>query len=204
MKNDLTELVLIIDASGSMEHLQHETISSVNGVVRDQLEDSGEKLDLTVAVFNTSVEILLDGVRATSPHILSKQTYRPGDCTALHDAVVEVITGVGDRLASRSEEERPSAVVVVIVTDGEENASTRYKLSDVAQIIDHQKKAYNWQFLFLGANQDSWATGQAMSIDATDAKDWTSSKEGMKNLEVQMSSEISLRKQRAKDRSRHP
>lgn len=204
MKNDLTELVLIIDASGSMEHLQHETISSVNGVVRDQLEDSGEKLDLTVAVFNTSVEILLDGVRATSPHILSKQTYRPGDCTALHDAVVEVITRVGARLVSRSEEERPSAVVVVIVTDGEENASTRYKLSDVAQIIDHQKKVYNWQFLFLGANQDSWATGQAMRIDATDAKDWTSSKEGMKNLEVQMSSEISLRKQRAKDRSRHP
>lgn len=204
MKNDLTELVLIIDASGSMEHLQHETISSVNGVVRDQLEDSGEKLDLTVAVFNTSVEVLLDGVRATSPHILSKKNYRPSDCTALHDAVVGVITRVGDRLASRTEEERPSAVIVVIVTDGEENASARYKLSDVARIIDHQRKVYNWQFLFLGANQDSWATGQAMSIDATDAKDWTSSKEGMKKLEVEMSSEISLRKQRAKDRSRHP
>ncbi|MCX6139286.1 MAG: hypothetical protein NTX15_00365 [Candidatus Kapabacteria bacterium] len=198
MNADLTELVLIIDASGSMEHLQQETISSVNGVVRDQLSQAGEILDLTIAVFNTTVDVLLDGKRVSRPNVLSKKNYKPDGCTALHDAVVDVINSVGVRLAARAEADLPSAVVVVIVTDGEENASTHHRLADVARVIDHQQKVYNWQFLFLGANQDSWTTGQAMNIDVQDAKDWTPSKEGMELLQADMISEIHIRKQRAK------
>lgn len=200
MNPSLTELILIVDRSGSMQIVRMETIDTVNAVVRQQLEDAAEVVDLTLALFDTTVDILTDGMRVNDANapVLTPATYEPDGCTALHDAVAMVIDRVGTRLASLSEEERPGAVVVAILTDGFENASVHHTLADVARLIDHQQRVYNWQFLFLGANQDAWATGQSMGLQQDDAKNWTSTKDGMASLHMEMSTEINLRKERAR------
>lgn len=177
-----------------------ETISTINHVVRSQIEDAGEVLDLTVALFDTTLDILRDGERIDNIHepVLTPQNYQPNGCTALLDAVATVIDRVGARLSARPEQDRPSAVIVAIMTDGLENASVRFTLADVARRIDHQQRVYNWQFLFLGANQDAWATGQALGVQRDDAQSWTSTKDGMANLSVAMDVGIKLRKERAR------
>lgn len=200
MNNALTELIMIIDRSGSMEHLQQETIDTINIVVRAQEAEAGELVDLTVALFDTTVDIVYDGVRSTAlaSEPLNTRNYKPDGCTALHDAVATVIDRAGKRLADRAEADRPGAVVVVILTDGMENASSNHTLADVAAKIDHQRKEYNWQFLFLGANQDVWETGRAMNLDKDDAHSWSSTRDGMRDMAIQMDASIKIRKERAK------
>jgi Mg-chelatase subunit ChlD len=199
MRADLTELVLIVDRSGSMENMRDETIVMVNTVVAEQLANGQELLDLTLAVFDTHVDVITNGMRATGAVVLTTENYKPNGYTALHDAVAEVITVVGRRLAARAEEDRPSAVVVAIITDGQENASTHHTLSDVRRIIERQKELYNWQFLFLGANQDAWATGQSMGLQVDDAKPWIATKQGMADLGADLMKEINVRKKRARN-----
>jgi uncharacterized protein with von Willebrand factor type A (vWA) domain len=198
MNANLTELVLILDRSGSMESVREETIAMVNAVVAGELGAAGEQLDLTVALFDTEVELVTDGMRISKPRVLTQRTYRPDGCTALHDAVVSVITHVGARLAARDEALRPSAVVVAIITDGLENASTKHTLADVRRVIEHQCDVYNWQFLFLGANQDSWATGQGMGLMRDDTKDWTATPDGMQELGSAMLMDVQLKKMHAR------
>lgn len=200
MNPSLTELILIVDRSGSMSYLQLETIDTINNVVRSQAEEAGEILDLTVALFDTTVEIMHDGVRIkdAKKKVLSTKNYRPDGCTALHDAVATVIDHVGQRLADRAEADRPSAVVVAILTDGCENASQYHNLADVAIRIKQQQKMFNWQFMFLGANQDAWATGESIGLDREDAQLWSSTTEGMVVLQENMAFGIKMRKERAR------
>lgn len=200
MKNLHTHLILIIDRSGSMSDLQLETIDTINNVVRAQVEEADEVVDLTVALFNTTVDILYDGVRLSRrpKKILTPANYQPDGWTALHDAVATVIDRVGQRLADTPESDRPSAVVVAILTDGLENASRRHTLADVAARIEHQQQVYNWQFMFLGANQDAWATGHSIGLDHDDAQSWSSTKEGMVALRAELDLGIKLRKERAR------
>lgn len=200
MNPNHTHLVLIIDRSGSMSNLQLETIDTINNVVRSQVSEVGEVVDVTAAVFDTVVDILHDCARMSPERtkILNTDNYKPDGCTALHDAVVTVIDRVGQRLADTPEADRPSAVVVAILTDGHENASTRYTLADVAARIKHQQTHYNWQFMFLGANQDAWATGSSFGLQQDDTQSWTSTKKGMTDLAVDLDKAFKLRKERAR------
>ena len=152
MKTNYTHLILVLDASGSMLHLQDATIEGINSLVEKQQAEPGE---LTTALYTFN-----QGVREVQKfETLNRMNYCPSGSTALLDAVCIAIHNEGKTLAAKKEADRPDKVVVVVDTDGEENASSRYKLEDLQALVEQQKAQYNWQFVFLGANIDAFAEG---------------------------------------------
>lgn len=152
MKKSYTHLILVIDASGSMAHLQDATIEGINALVEKQKAEPGT-LTTSLYTFNHTVKEVM------AFETLNRSNYCPSGSTALLDAVCMAIKGEGKVLAARREADRPDKVIVVIDTDGEENASTQYKLEDLQAMVELQKTQFNWQFVFLGANIDAFAVG---------------------------------------------
>jgi uncharacterized protein YegL len=157
MKKNYTHIVLVLDESGSMLNLTNDTIGGVNGMLEEQAAQPGE-LTTAMYTFNHKVKEVKDFTK------LSNENYRPAGSTALLDAVCTAIKNEGRRLATKCEDERPDRVVIVIVTDGEENSSTEFKLSDVKDQIELQKTTYQWEFVFLGANINAFQEGNKYGI----------------------------------------
>lgn len=152
MKQNYTHLILVLDASGSMGHLQDATIEGINSLVEKQKAEPGE-LSTALYTFNQQVK------EVQKFETLNRANYSPIGSTALLDAVCIAIHAEGKVLAAKREEDRPDKVIVVIDTDGEENASHQFKLEDLQNLVKVQQEQYNWQFVFLGANIDAFATG---------------------------------------------
>ena len=173
MKKDYTHLVLVIDKSGSMASLQDATIEGVNSLVADQKKLPGT---LTTSLYT------FDGVvrEVSLFETLTKMNYCPSGSTALLDAVMQAINKEGERLAAKAEQDRPDKVVVVIVTDGEENASRTAKIEEVKNLVAMQQDIYKWQFVFLGANIDAFATGASLSFSPMSTRNFVASAEGLK------------------------
>ena len=127
MKENLTEVVFVLDRSGSMHGLEKDTIGGFNGLIDKQRKAEGET-DVTLVLFDDTYELVYDRIPVREVPELTEKTYEAGGCTALYDAVGRTIDAVGMRLAGTPEEERPSKVLFVITTDGLENASTRFTL----------------------------------------------------------------------------
>lgn len=160
MRNDLSELVLVIDRSGSMQACRDDAEGGVNQFVEDQKKAAGEA-NLTLVQFDDEYEVVHDGtpIQDVQPYSLA-----PRGMTALLDAVGTAITSVGCRLSAMAEDDRPATVVVAIVTDGHENASHEYSLEQIRSMITEQQEKYNWKFTFLGADASAFDTGASMGI----------------------------------------
>lgn len=169
MKENLTEIVILLDRSGSMGSVRAATISGFNEFVDGQRKAPGEA-NLTLVQFDTenSYEVVFDRPVADVPK-LSMETYVPRGGTPLHDALGHVITRLGFKLKQMPESDRPAKVVIVVMTDGLENSSHEYTSAQVAKMIQHQRDAYKWEFLFLGANQDAILTGERLHIPAANS-----------------------------------
>jgi len=177
MNSSLTEIAFILDRSGSMSPIRDQAISGFNHFLADQVKEPGEAR-LTLVLFDTEylVPVAATPLRHVAP--LDTTTYVPRNSTALLDAIGRTIDELGERLANTPEADRPGQVIVAILTDGEENSSTRFSWSDISDRIRHQREKYNWRFLFLGANQDAIATAARMNIHRADAATYEASTTG--------------------------
>ena len=167
---DATSIIIIMDKSGSMMHVQSDAIGGYNAFLAEQQAEPGEA-DLTLVLFDTNYTIG-PATPLAEARPLTADLYRPGGNTALLDALGNALTRTGKRLADLPEDERPNKVIVVIITDGEENSSRQYTLAQVKEMILHQQEKYSWQFLFLGANQDVFAEAGKLGIPQGTAADF--------------------------------
>lgn len=163
MKENLTELVFIIDRSGSMGGLESDTIGGFNSMIKKQQKEDGEAVVSTV-LFDDVSEVLHDRVAIGEVKTMTDDEYYVRGCTALLDAVGGAIHHIGNVHKYAREEDRPSKTLFIITTDGLENASRRYNVNQVKKMIERQKEKYGWEFLFLGANIDAIEVAGRMGI----------------------------------------
>ncbi len=177
MKKNLTELVMILDRSGSMAGLEADTIGGYNGMIRKQRETEGEVL-VSAVLFDNRIEVLHDRIPLDQVPEITEKEYFVRGCTALLDAVGGAIHHIGNIHKYAREEDRPEKTIFVITTDGMENASHMYTYDRVKQMVERQKEKYGWEFLFLGANIDAIETAGRFGISADRAANYHSDHAG--------------------------
>ena len=181
MKKGLTELVFILDRSGSMAGLERDTIGGYNSLLLKQKEEEGEAI-VTTVLFDDKYELLHDRINVKGINPITDKEYFVRGCTALLDAIGLTITKTGNALKHTAEPERPEKVMVVITTDGMENASREYGYDKVRAMIEHQKTKYGWEFLFIGANIDAVETASKFGISADRAANYHADSKGTEVL----------------------
>jgi len=183
--NEKTQIICILDRSGSMSSIMDDSIGGFNTFIRQQKE-LPDKATLTVALFDDKYELLYDDVDIKEVNeITSKEWYARGT-TALYDAIGKTINDVKkNRLKLGSE--APSKVLVCIVTDGYENASKEYKLNDIKKIIENCEKD-DWNFIYLAANQDAFSVGQSFGVSAGNTYTYTATTDGVFNMSTTLTS----------------
>ena len=154
MKKNLTELVFILDRSGSMAGLEADTIGGFNAMLEKQKAEPGEAIVSTV-LFDNRSEVLHDRLPLDRVPAMTREDYWVRGCTALLDAVGGAIRHIGNVHKYAREEDRPERTLFIITTDGMENASRRYDYREVKAMIEQMREKYGWEFLFLGANIDA-------------------------------------------------
>ena len=178
MRENLTEMVFVLDRSGSMSGLAADTIGGFNELIEKQKKIEGDAY-VTTVLFDHEYEVLHDHVALGEVAPLTDKEYFARGSTALLDAVGRTINAVGARLAATPEEERPEHVVFVITTDGMENASREYTAKQVREMVEHQQQKYSWQFVFLGANMDAVSEAGKLGISASHAANFAPSQRGV-------------------------
>jgi len=163
MKENFTSINVVVDRSGSMRGLVTDTIGGFNQFLKDQ-KDLPDDAVMTLCTFSTDYTLVHDFVKLADVPELCTKSYSVGGGTALLDALGTTIDSVGERLSNMPEEERPSKVLFLIITDGEENSSTMFSHKDIKEKITHQKDVYNWDFVFMGANLDAIMAGESIGI----------------------------------------
>ena len=163
MKKNLTELVFILDRSGSMQGLERDTIGGFNAMLEKQKKQPGEAFVSTV-LFDDETQVLHDRLRLNKVKPITEKDYYVRGCTALLDAVGGAIHHIGTIHKYARPEDVPAHTLFVITTDGMENASRRYAARQVKEMIRRQKEKYGWEFLFLGANIDAVETAGRLGI----------------------------------------
>ncbi len=184
MKKGLTELVFILDRSGSMCGLESDTIGGYNSLLDKQRQETGEAV-ITTVLFDDKYELLHDriNIRGIAP-ITEKEYYVRGS-TALLDAVGKTIRKISSVQKHTAESERAEHVLFVITTDGMENASCEFSYEKVRHMIEHEKNKYGWEFIFLGANIDAAETAEMFGINKDRAANFNADREGtLLNYEV--------------------
>ncbi len=186
MNNKHTEIAFILDRSGSMQPLMESAISGFNDLLRDQTK-APDEARFTLVLFDDQYEVPMHAIPIAEAVELDTSTYVPRGSTALLDAVGRTIDELGSRLAAMSKKDRPGKVIVAILTDGLENASQKYTWQDISTKISHQRDTYQWEFLFLGANQDAIATAAEMSIESASAMTYVHDSHGTKSSQRALS-----------------
>lgn len=168
MKLGLSEIIVVLDRSGSMDGIKDDTIGGFNTFLEKQKEVPGEAA-FTLVQFDDRYEVISNAVQLSDAKPLTRETFVPRGSTALLDAIGRTINQSGKRLADLKEEDRPEKVIFVIVTDGQENASKEFSHARINEMIATQRDTYKWEFVFLGANQDAISTATAVGIKAANA-----------------------------------
>ena len=165
MNNNLTEIVFILDRSGSMAGLETDTIGGFNAMLDRQKKEPGEAL-LSAVLFSDESCVLYDRIDIRKVEPMTEREYRVGGCTALLDAIGGAVRHIANVHKYAREEDRPGKTVFVITTDGLENASRRYDYAEVQRMVRHEQEKYGWEFLFLGANMDAISAAGRFGIRA--------------------------------------
>lgn len=177
MKKNLTELVMILDRSGSMAGLESDTIGGFNAMIEKQRAEEGEAYVSTV-LFSSESRVIHDRADIKTVRPLTRADYFVGGSTALLDAVGDAIHHIGNVHKYARAEDVPEHTLFVITTDGMENASRRWRAEEVKRLIQRQKEKYGWEFLFLGANIDAVETAAGFGIDADRAANYHADSHG--------------------------
>ena len=177
MKKNLTELVFILDRSGSMAGLEQDTIGGFNAMLQKQRGEPGEAV-ISTMLFDNETEVIHDRIPLDRVPALTEKEYYVRGCTALLDAVGGAIHHIGNVHKYAREEDRPEKTLFVITTDGMENASRRYTYDKVKAMIERQREKYGWEFLFLGANIDAISTARRFGIGADRAVNYHADSQG--------------------------
>ncbi len=177
MKNNITELVFILDRSGSMSGLEADTIGGFNSMIKKQKTEDGECYVSTV-LFDNESEVLHDRVRLSDIPEMTDKDYTVRGCTALIDAIGDAIRHIGNIHKYARPEDVPAHTMFVITTDGAENASHRHTAHDVKKAIERQKEKYGWEFLFIGANIDAVETASRYGIAPDRAVNYNADEKG--------------------------
>ena len=184
MRKGLTEVVFILDRSGSMSGLEADTIGGFNSMIAKQKKEEGEAYISTV-LFDDQTEVLYDRVPIQRVEPMNDNQYYVRGCTALLDALGGAIHHIGNVHKYAREEDRPEKTLFIITTDGMENASHKYSYDKVKKMVERQKKEYGWEFLFLGANIDAIEVAGRFGIDANRAINYKCDSKGTQlNYEV--------------------
>lgn len=178
MKKGLTEIVFILDRSGSMAGMESDTIGGFNATIEKQKKEPGEALVSTV-LFDDQNEVLHDRVPLVDIQPLTDREYFARGGTALVDALGSAIHHIGNVHKYARDEDRPEKTIFIITTDGYENCSRKYRIEQVRQMIERQKEKYGWEFIFLGANIDAVSTAANYGIDASRAANFVCDEGGI-------------------------
>ena len=160
---DTTDITIILDRSGSMQAIRTDTIGGFNSFLEEQ-KKLPDKASLSLIQFDHEYEPVYRGIDIQDAAKLTLETFVPRGNTALYDAVGRTIVKTGERLAKLPEAERPKRVLFLIITDGAENASREYSAAMLHSMITEQREKYAWEFVFLGANQDSFLNAQQIGV----------------------------------------
>lgn len=180
MKKNLTEIVFILDRSGSMNGLEKDTIGGYNSFLEKQRKLEGDAYISTV-LFDHEMTVLHDRVDIKKVELLTEKDYEPRGCTALLDAVGSAIKHIGNVHKYARREDVPEKTIFVIITDGLENASHKYTYSRLQELIKRQKEKYGWEFLFLGANIDAPREAKRFGIEEERAMTYKNDSKGLQN-----------------------
>ena len=182
MKQGLTDIIVVLDRSGSMAGIRKDMEGGFDAFIAEQRKEPGDAR-VTLTQFDTTYEIVYDGKPLTDVPPLSLE---PRGMTALYDAVGRTIAATGARFAALPEDERPERVLFVIITDGAENSSREFEGARVAAMVKEQTDKYSWQFVYIGANQDAVANAAAMNIHVASnfAADSEGSRKALSDLNI--------------------
>jgi Mg-chelatase subunit ChlD len=194
MKDNFTSISVVLDRSGSMAPLLNDTLGSFNKFLNDQKAVAGDAI-FTLALFDDKYNLVHDCKSISEVPELNKDTYTIGGSTALLDAIGKTINETGAKLAAMKEEDRPSKVILVVITDGEENCSREFGgetgRAKIMQMMEHQQTKYNWDCIFLGAQASAIQAGTSMGFAATSSYKYASTSGGTKRLFDSLSAGIS-------------
>lgn len=166
MKKGLTHIIFVVDRSGSMKSIANDMIGGYNEFIKKQKETPGECF-VSFYQFDDIYEKVFERVALKDVVDLDGKTYVPRNMTALYDAMGRTIDGYGQYLANLSEDERPERILLVTITDGQNNASSQYTMKDIQEKVKHQTEKYGWDFVFLGSNIDAWEAGGSLGVVAS-------------------------------------
>ena len=189
-KNNITELVFILDRSGSMSGLEGDTIGGFNAMIKKQKKEAGEAYVSTILFDNVS-EVLHDRIKLKDVPKMTGKDYTVGGCTALIDAIGGAIHHIGNIHKNARPEDVLADTMFIITTDGQENASHQYSSDEVKKMIEHQKEKYGWEFLFIGANIDAVETAARFGINRNRAVNYNADSKGTQVLYETLSAPIS-------------
>ncbi len=192
-KNELTELVFILDRSGSMSGLEGDTIGGFNALIEKQKKEPG-KCCVTTVLFDSRSQTLHDRLELQQIQPMTERDYRVGGCTALLDALGGTIRHIVNIHRYARPEDVPARTTFVVMTDGYENASRAFSSDEVKRMIEHEKAKYGWEFLFLAANIDAVETAGRMGIDADRAVNYHADSKGTRVAYEAVSCAVSARR----------
>jgi len=172
----MTDITVVLDTSGSMQSIKKDMEGAFNTFIKTQAELPGDECVVSLYSFNSECNLEY----MTKPiTLVPKLEIVPRGCTALYDAMHRAMRDTGTRLASMAEENRPARVVFVVITDGEENSSKTVTSGEVRAAVERQQSVYNWQFLYLGANQDAFCASHRMGFQSYATKGYEASSAGV-------------------------
>ncbi len=163
MRNDITELVFILDRSGSMSGLESDTVGGFNAMIARQKRENSAGV-VTTVLFDTRADRIHDRMKLEDVPLMTEHDYTPGGCTALLDAIGDTVRHIAHIHRYARPEDVPGRTVVIITTDGMENASRHCSLDEIRRLIRHEQEKYGWEFLFLGADIDAVEVAGSMGI----------------------------------------
>lgn len=196
MREGLTEVVFILDKSGSMSGLEADTIGGFNSMIQKQKKEEGEAY-ISVVLFNDGSEVVYDRVSLDKIKPMTDDDYYVGGCTALLDAVGGAIHHIGNIHKYAREEDVPEKTIFIITTDGMENSSHEYNYAKVKKMVERQEEKYGWKFIFLGANIDAAKEAGKFGIKTNRAVNYECSSEGTRNNYMKVSSMLSAHRKMA-------
>ncbi len=180
MNHNKTEMIFLLDRSGSMAGLEEETIGGFNRLIEKQYRPEGET-EITAILFDDQYEVVWTGKNAREARLSDKEYFVRG-CTALLDAIGKAIVDTGRRLAMTDVSERPGKVIFIVTTDGMENASTEFTYPKIKELIKHQQEKYSWEFIFMGANIDAVKEADSIGISVDNAYNFEASSHGVEEM----------------------